>query len=652
MAGVPGRDKTGLPGEVPNSLSVVDPSGSILQSPDSAQGKAVARVDHSATIDTASKTPVKTPGAYASIIEAPQREKDSGAGLSERLDLGKWAYDEVKCAPPLADPLALVQLYDRNVAHKACIDAKTANCVGLGWRLDLKEGREDEDVKQLQADVKKWLEGCARRDGKSMDELLGAVRKDEESVGWGGWEISRNGKGAPDGFFHVHAYTLRRRKDRDGWVQKWMGEYRHFRDYGRAAEDTANPERFEGTNEILMFFETTPTNPFYGHPDHLPALGDMLGDESAQAYQQQFFLNNAVPRLAICVNGGRLDPNTREYVVNYMREGLRGEAHKTMLLETEAGANVSISIEKLTVGASGREDASFIEYRKFCRDQVIMAHRVSPSKVTIVENANLANSKDQDLTFKEQVIKPDQQRYETRIQWLLEDTFGDDLPIEFKFNEMALSDEEQIARTRSYYQQALTVNEVREANDYGKAGIDADTGAVIDPELEEWGKRPFEITRGSNVGAFPGDTSGTGTVVPMDDLKAAMNSAVVAGNSMVKIPAGKAPTPGAIAPPPGNAQITKSWSEFRKMREMARDLGFVIEQVEEVFPGSHNIYKEDGVHELAEALALQGPPQVTIEKGAIVLEAPKGAKRTTTKKDFILNGAGLITGVRETTEED
>ena len=213
---------------------------------------------------------------------------------------------------------------------------------------------------------------------------------------------------------------------------------------------------------------------------------------------------------------------------------------------------------------------------------------------------------------------------------------------------MALSDEEQIARTRSYYQQALTVNEVRDANDYGKAGIDPDTGETIDPELEEWGRRPFEITRGSNVGAFPGDVSGTGTVVPMNDLQAAMNSVATQGG---KAPA---PAPGAIAPPPGNAAVTKSWSEFRRLQEMARDLGFVIEQVEEVFPAGHNIIRDDGVHELAEAIASQGPPQVTIEKGAIVLEAPKNGKpkKTITKKDFITNAAGLITGVRETTEEE
>ena len=511
-------------------------------------------------------TSTPAPVVTASILEAPL----AGAGESEQLDLGKWAYDEVGCAPPLVDPLAMVQLYDRNVAHKACVDAKTANCVGLGWHFDLKKGVDDKEGEEQRTLLEDWLEACARRDNKSFDELLSAVRKDEESVGWGAFEITRNAKGEIDGFFHIHAYTLRRRKDRDGWVQKWMGEYRYFLDYGKKPGDSPVPDRFQDSNEILAFFEVTPANPFYGHPDHVPALGDILGDESAQQYQVQFFKNNAVPRLAICVNGGKLDQTTREYLLAYLRDGVRGDAHKTLLLETEAGSEVKITIEKLTIGT--REDADFVNYRKWCRDVVIMAHRVSPSKVTIVENANLANSKDQDLTFKEQVIKPDQRRYETRIQWLLEDQFGRDIPVAFHFNEMALSDEEVIARTRSFYQNALLVNEVREANGYPKAGVDPETGETSDPVLEEWGRRPFEIQRGTNIGDFPGMTGATGMTVPLNDLAAAMASA-----------AGKPTVPSA----PG---VQKAWSEFRQLQEMAKDLGFIIQQVEEVVDGERTVY--------------------------------------------------------------
>jgi PBSX family phage portal protein len=423
----------------------------------------------------------------AEILKAPQ----AGEGRSKQLDLGQWAYDEHKCAPPIVDPVVLAQLYSRNVAHKACVDAKTANCVGLGWEFKPKPGADPDKVDEYAALLEDFLNLCARRDQKTFTELLTAARKDEEAVGWAAIEITRSGRGQVDGLFHVHAYTLRRRKDRDGWVQKVNGQYRYFRDYGRAAKDTADPEAFKDANEILVLGEDSPDSPFYPLPDHVPALGDLLGDESAQLYQVQFFKNNAVPRIAICVEGGQLDEETKSYVLTYLREGIRGEAHQALLLQTQPGAgDVRIKIEKLTVGT--REEADFMAYRKWCRDTVIMAHRVSPSKVTIVEDANRSNSVDQDKTFKEQVIKPDQERYEARIQWLLEDEFGADLPVEFHFKEMDLEDEERIARTRAVYMPAMTNDEVRDLYGMGPAGVDPESGKVVDAAMEEWGRAPFE----------------------------------------------------------------------------------------------------------------------------------------------------------------
>ena len=424
----------------------------------------------------------------AEILKAPQ----AGEGRSQQLDLGQWAYDEHKCAPPIVDPVVLAQLYSRNVAHKACVDAKTANCVGLGWELKPKRDADPEKATEQAEVLEDFLDLCARRDGKTLTELLTSARKDEEAVGWAAIEITRNGKGRVDGLFHIHAYTLRRRKDRDGWVQKVQGEYRYFRDYGRKVEDTTDPERFSDANEILVLGEDSPDSPFYPMPDHVPALGDILGDESAQLYQVQFFKNNAVPRIAICVEGGQLDEDTKSYILSYLREGIRGEAHQTLLLQTQPGAGeAKIHIEKLTVGTS--EEADFMAYRRWCRDTVIMAHRVSPSKVTIVEDANRSNTTDQDKTFKEQVLKPDQERYEARIQWLLEDEFGADLPVEFHFKEMDLEDEQRIAATRAVYMPALTNNEVRHFVDLPPAGTDPENPEkVIDPALEEWGRAPFE----------------------------------------------------------------------------------------------------------------------------------------------------------------
>ena len=493
----------------------------------------------------------KSAAVTASILEAPKNP----TGESQQINLGDWNYDEHECVPPILDLKTLAGLYSRSVPHKACVDAKTVNCVGLGYKLEHKDDADPDEAKEYAALITEWFDLCARRDDKTFDELLTAARKDEEAVGFGAIEISRNKKGLIDGLFHVHAYTLRRRKARDGWVQKVDGEYRYFRQYGKKLEDTKAPDRFRGRNEILVIGETAPDSPFYPMPDHTPALGDIAGDEAAQSYQLQFFRNNAVPRIAICVNNGRLDPETRQYILKYLAEGIRGDAHKTLILETEPGQGVEIHVEKLTVDS--RTDAEFMEYRKWARDQVIMSHRVSPSKVTIVENANLANSKDQDKTFKEQVIKPDQNRWEKRIQWLLEDEFGTDLPVTFQFVEMDLADEEQIARTRSHYAVSATNNEMRKWAGLPEAGVDPETGAVTDPVLEAWGKQPVE----NPPVPAPGPTDETGAPVPVGKRVSA---------------------------------------ELRELRKMAAELGFLVEWVQEVDDrGDRTLLEEPRAYEPA-----------------------------------------------------
>lgn len=475
----------------------------------------------------------KKPAATATILEAPENP----SGASQQINQGDWNYDEHECVPPILDLETLAGLYSRSAPHRACVEAKTVNAVGLGFVLEPKDGVDKERAGEFAPLVRDWLDLCARRDDKTFEEVLTACRRDEEAVGFGGFEITRSGIGLVDGFFHIHAYTLRRRKARDGWVQKINGEYRYFRQYGKKLEDTAQPGRFEGRNEILVIGETSPDSPFYPMPDVTAALGDIAGDEAAQAYQLQFFQNNAVPRIAICVDGGRLDPDTKDYILKYLSEGIRGDAHKTLLLETEPGQNLKIHIEKLA--ADNRTEADFMEYRKWVRDAVIMANRVPPSKVTIVEDANRANSRDQDKTFKEQVIKPDQNRWEKRIQWLLEDEFGADFPLTFQFVEMDLADEEQIARTRSYYQGSTTNNEVREWAGLGRAGIDPETGAVTDPILEAWGRQPVE----NQPVEFPTPTAEDGSPLPVGKRMSA---------------------------------------ELRSLRKMAADLGYLVARVEEI----------------------------------------------------------------------
>jgi hypothetical protein len=215
-----------------------------------------------------------------------------------------------------------------------------------------------------------------------------------------------------------------------------------------------------------------------------------------------------------------------------------------------------------------------MDYRRWCRDIVIMAHRVSPSKVTIVEDANRSNTTDQDKTFKEQVLKPDQERYEARIQWILEDEFGDDIPVEFHFKEMDLEDEQRIAQTRSVYMPAMTNNEVRDLVHLPPAGCDPENhDRVLDPVLEEWGRAPFE-TQGlpqpaGAAGAMPG-MGALGTAEPPTDLE----------------------DPGAMPELAPQMTFKRLAPAHRQFAQQVAQLGYWVERIEEAITTGDDPYAD------------------------------------------------------------
>ena len=128
--------------------------------------------------------------------------------------------------PPL--PMELLRgLSENSDVRGSCLDAISTNTVGLGYTLTVEEGFEHEvadptkDIQQATA----HLEALARRDrrlnpnGASFTELLKAVKWDEEEVGWGFMEVSRDRRtGNISGFFHLPSWRMRRLRERDGYI--------------------------------------------------------------------------------------------------------------------------------------------------------------------------------------------------------------------------------------------------------------------------------------------------------------------------------------------------------------------------------------------------------------------------------------------------
>ncbi|MGC9319025.1 MAG: phage portal protein [Armatimonadota bacterium] len=385
----------------------------------------------------------------AHIVGAgPQR------GKSQQLPEESWreSYDSGEVKEPPYSLTALAELYEINSTHKACVDAKTTNIVGLGYRfVALRSGANEQERERLEQ-----LFGSCNPE-MTFTEVMRAVWTDVETVGNGYVEITRNSEGEIDGFYHVPATTVRVRSDRSGFVQIREGRKQRFRVLG--SEPRSDGETGQAENEILHLRKYTPQSTYYGIPDILPAVSAVAGDRAAAEHNVSFFEHNAVPRLAVIVEGGPAPKELLQQVRRFMETEIKGQAHKTLVLEVP-GADTNVRLERL--GQADADDAGFLDYRRANRDEILMVHRVPPSKITIVENANLANSRDQDKTFREQVVRPEQRRVEFQINRMIREQMG----IEdwaFRFREMDLSEELQQAEIARIYAETgvWTADEIR-----------------------------------------------------------------------------------------------------------------------------------------------------------------------------------------------
>jgi PBSX family phage portal protein len=336
------------------------------------------------------------------------------------------------------------------------------NTVGLGYRfVPLAENVRGANRGNLA--LLEHLFGNCNPD-QTFTEVLSAVQTDVECLGNGYLELTRNSRGEIDGFYHVPGTTMRVRGGGGGFLQIRETERRYFRPLGGPEE--ADPLTGEPQNEIMHLKKYTPQSSYYGIPDIVAAMAAIVGDKEAREYNIDFFENHAVPRLAIIVEGGQLSDDVLAQIQEYMETEIRGQGHKTLVLDVP-GNDVRIRLEPLTVGVS--QDAAFLEYRKANRDEVLMVHRVPPSKITVVEHANLANSKDQDKTFREQVIRPEQRRIEYRLNRMIREQMGIG-DWRFRFEEMDLSEAREEAEIARIYSEigAWTVEEIR-----GRQGLSA-----------------------------------------------------------------------------------------------------------------------------------------------------------------------------------
>lgn len=383
-----------------------------------------------------------------------------GAGtkqVNEKSQEFLSGYDAFEVIEPPYNLDYLCKLYEISAPHYAAVNAKVSNIVGLGYKFveTRKTKRTLEDIIDNEAKLKKArrvldlhleqldkdLESFNRED--SFTEILVKVWRDYETTGNGYLEIGRKKDGSIGYLGHIPSKTMRIRRKRDGFVQVSGFEVVFFANYGDAFDDDGkrvkliNPINSDTPNEVLHIKKYSPTSGYYGIPDIISAKQAVAGNEFAARFNLDYFENKAIPRHVIILKGAKLGAQAEQRLLEFFETRLKGQNHRSLFIPLPASSadnKVDINFEEI---GPAIQDSSFLNYRKANLADILMAHRVPVTKVSVSEGASLAIARDADKTFKDQVCSPEQKIFEKKLNKIISELTD---AFMLKLDEMTLTD--------------------------------------------------------------------------------------------------------------------------------------------------------------------------------------------------------------------
>lgn len=310
------------------------------------------------TVGSGQATPTKT----QSVAHMEFKENEIA---NPTFDIDSWAL-----MPDLSTRLAqAIRLYARNT-------------VGLGWKVssvisigkgsptDLKERYEYEKTALL--DLLEYP-----NDETPFSDLMFMVMTDKLTLGNGYIEVVRSQAGQIVELYHVKAKSVRVRKGGEGFVQIVGKNKKYFKNFGEMRNMNSETGKYGGrvplkkrATEILHYKEYNTRDDYYGVPRYMSTAPAIMGNRAAAERNLAFFENDAVPRMALLIAGGKLAQGSVDRIQKFFKaaKGTKN-AHRMMVIQIDTeGANLMGSIAKpdvqlqpLTVGEN--DDASFLKYR-------------------------------------------------------------------------------------------------------------------------------------------------------------------------------------------------------------------------------------------------------------------------------------------------
>lgn len=442
-----------------------------------------------------------------------RKKKDTNSMDTDEDDFGEQYASGRVYRPTLAFK-NLTSFSADNVYHSKCISQKSIDAC-LGWDIVTVDRKgvpiKTEEFTRSNKDNKLYdfFDGCTLF--TDFVELPRRIVTDYETFGFAVIEMTRKKNGTPARFYHLPATTCRIARDLTSAgisdsdlkyvVQVVNTHERIFKIFDGVAPTIREPKTGNLMTEVIFISSYHVLGGKYGIPDWVPCLQQMIGNQKVSEYNINFFNNEAVPRFAVIVQGGKMDDESKNYIKNYFKKDLKGvqNAHKTLVLTSPKGTEI-----KLTPLAVEMKDGGFRYYRKDNRDEIISAHGVPPHRVQVFDSGSSSTLSpgfifDLDKIYKYSRITPLQEKVASMFNRVIKLGFKiNDKKLQFK--PLDIGEEKYDAEIKKiiagahekYYSTgAMTIDEIRSELKLKRFNDMPDT--EIDTDVKEWARIPKPV---------------------------------------------------------------------------------------------------------------------------------------------------------------
>lgn len=393
-------------------------------------------------------------GVYPfSILKAAEKQSSKQLKQTE-----KWMTLNELVYPPYS-PDMLLALYESNPVFMRCVNQLATDVAGLGWSLQLKKDKKENKTEFERTQT--LLQTPNPEDALRI--ILKQLLVDWGAIGWFGIEVVRNNKGEITELYHVPAHTLRVHVSQEKYCQIRNNKKVWFKKFG-LEKDFSSKDGKEGqfsledrANELIYYRNFYPKSDYYGVPNAISAVGDILGLIGLRDYNLAFFENYGVPS-AIIILEGDWEDGSEKTVSEFLNKEIRGtdNAHRTLVVTQPDNCTFTYK----SLGTEVKE-ASFRLYEQTRREDILIAYSMPPERVGVHIVGKLGGNVAEEAThiYVQGVVEP--------LQTDLEDIINNKLlqseAYEFKFENIDLRDYDIEIKQMGYQieRAMMTPNEAR-----------------------------------------------------------------------------------------------------------------------------------------------------------------------------------------------